>query len=173
MLMPDVNVLVYAHRRDEAVHAPYAAWLKGLVDGVEPFSLSVLVAVGFVRVVTNPRIYGDPTPLPVALAVVEQLASHPRCRVATPSDGHLAEVIRLCRATDATGKLVADAQHAALAIAEGCTWVTRDRDFSRFEAHGLRWQQLVLEPAAAPVEPVSSGTGEPPATVPPPDDVQE
>jgi hypothetical protein len=43
------------------------------------------------------------------------------------------------------GKLVADGENAALAIAEGCTWVTRDADFKRFEPYGLRWQHRVLE----------------------------
>jgi toxin-antitoxin system PIN domain toxin len=157
MLMPDVNVLVYAHRQDERLHAPYAAWLKTVVDGAEPFALSVLVAVGFVRIVTNPRVYADPTPLTVALAVVEQFTAHPRCRIAIPTATHLDDVARLCRATGATGKLVADAQHAAVALSEGCTWVTRDGDFSAFEPHGLRWQHLVLEP-----EPDSSGGSLPP-----------
>lgn len=145
MLMPDVNVLVYAHRQDEAWHEPYADWLRRAVDGPEPFALSVLVAVGFLRVVTSPRTYVDPTPLPVALAAIEQLAGHPRCRLAVPGTGYLADVARLCRATGAVGKIVADAQHAAVAIAEGCTWVTRDGDFARFAAHGLRWTHLVLE----------------------------
>lgn len=53
MLMPDVNVLIYAHRQDEAVHEQYRDWLKKLVDGPEPFALSVLVAVGFIRIVTR------------------------------------------------------------------------------------------------------------------------
>jgi hypothetical protein len=145
MLMPDVNVLVYAHREDEARHEAYARWLKTVIDGAEPFSLSVLVAVGFVRIVTHPRIYEDPTPLPLALAVIEQMAAHPRCRLAMPAATHLDDVARLCRATGATGKLVADAQHAALAIAEGGVWVTRDGDFARFEPHGLRWQHLLLD----------------------------
>jgi toxin-antitoxin system PIN domain toxin len=145
MLMPDVNILVYAHREEEKCHEAYAKWLKTLIDGAEPFALSVLVAVGFVRIVTNRRIYQDPTPLPVALAFIEQMNTHPRCRTAIPSETHLGETVRLCRVTSATGKLVADAQHAALAISEGCTWVTRDGDFARFEQHGLRWQHLVLE----------------------------
>jgi toxin-antitoxin system PIN domain toxin len=144
MFMPDVNVLVYAHRRDEAWHEPYAEWLKDVVDGSEPFALSVLVAAGFLRIVTNGRIYDDPTPLSAALAAVEQLAEHPRCRVVTPGVGHLRDVVRMCRASGATGKLVSDAQHAALAIAEGSTWVSRDADFARFESHGLRWKHLVL-----------------------------
>jgi uncharacterized protein len=145
MLMPDVNILVYAHREDESLHEAYAAWFKRLVDGPEPFSLSVLVAVGFVRIVTNPRIYGNPTPLPAALAAVEQMTAHPACRVAAPSATHLKGFVRLCRAAGATGKLAADAQHAALAISEGCTWVTRDGDFARFEPHGLRWRHLSFE----------------------------
>lgn len=148
MLMPDVNVLVYAHRQDEAWHQPYRDWLKNVVDGSEPFALSILVAVGFLRIVTNGRIYADPTPLPTALAAVEQLVAHPRCRLVTPGPSHLADVVRLCRVVGATGKLVADAQHAALAIAEGSTWVTRDADFGRSGPHGLRWHHLVLEASA-------------------------
>jgi hypothetical protein len=46
----------------EKCHEAYAEWLKSLVDGAEPFALSVLVAVGFVKIVTNCRIYEDPTP---------------------------------------------------------------------------------------------------------------
>lgn len=144
MIMPDVDVLVYAHRADEKVHEAYRNWLERCIDGVEPFALSVLVAAAFVRIVTNPRIYREPTPLPSALAAVEAIAEHPRCHLAAPRVTHFADVARLCRATRATGKLVADAQHAAVAIAEGNTWVTRDADFAQFAAHGLRWQHLVL-----------------------------
>ena len=144
MLMPDVNVLVYAHRSDETVHLPYKRWLTDVVNGREPFALSVLVAVGFVRVVTNPKMYRVPTPLPTAIAVVDQLVVHPRCRLVLPSSGHWRHVAELCRSTNAHGKLVADAQHAAIAIDEGCTWVTRDGDFEAFAPQGLRWQHLTL-----------------------------
>ncbi|MYF03810.1 MAG: type II toxin-antitoxin system VapC family toxin, partial [Holophagales bacterium] len=44
---------------------------------------------------------------------------------------------RLCRQADARGKLVADAQHAAVAMEHGCTIVSTDADFDRFA--GLRW----------------------------------
>lgn len=142
--MPDVNVLVYAHRADEKVHVPYKRWLTEVVNGPEPFALSLLVAVGFVRVVTNAKIYRLPTPLPTALAVIDQLIAHPRCRSVAPSSQHWRQVADLCRATHAQGKLVADAQHAAIAINEGCTWVTRDADFDAFVAHGLRWEHLML-----------------------------
>lgn len=144
MLMPDVNVLIYAHRSDDSVHASYAGWLKSVIDGAQPFALSVLVAVAFVRIVTNARAFPEPTPLAAALAAIDHIASHPRCRLIAPGPNHWSDVSRLCRDTNATAKLVADAQHAALAMAEGCTWVTRDGDFARFAPHGLTWQHLVL-----------------------------
>jgi len=145
MLSPDVNILVYAHREDETKHAPYRAWLEQLVSSGNAFGLSVLVAAGFVRLVTNKKIYADPTPLEVALTVVDQIAATPNCRILTPQVDHLERLHDLARATKATGKLYADAQHAAIAIAEGCTWVTRDKDFARFARHGLRWEHLVLD----------------------------
>jgi toxin-antitoxin system PIN domain toxin len=145
MLLPDVNVFVYAHRADEPTHDAYTVWLEEVIAGPEPFGLSVLVAVAFVRIVTNPKIYADPTPLDVALASMDRIASHPRCRIVAPATDHYGKVAELCRATKARAKLVADAQHAALAIAEGCTWVTRDGDFAKFAPHGLRWKHLVLD----------------------------
>lgn len=143
--MPDVNVLVYAHRVDERFHAPYREWFEQLVNGRERFALSVLVAVGFVRIVTNAKLFPRPTPLTHALAEIDQIVAHPRCRLVNPGPDHWTRVAELCRATGAVSKLVADAQHAALAMSEGCTWVTRDADFSRFTSHGLRWEHLVLD----------------------------
>lgn len=143
--MPDVNLLVYAHRNGEHQHTTYETWLTDLVDGPEPFALSVLVAVSFVRVVTNRRIYSAPSPLPVALGFVEELMTHQNCRIVVPGPDHFTEVARLCRLADASGSAVSDAQHAAVAIANGSTWVTADRDFARFAPHGLRWQHLTLD----------------------------
>lgn len=143
--MPDVNILVYAHRPAAPAHAAYRAWLTSRLDGPDTLALSVLVAIGFVRVVTNGRIQADPTPMSLALAAIEELARHPRCRVVGPGPDHLDDVTRLCKASGVTGADVSDAQHAALAMSEGAIWVTRDAGFRRFEAHGLRWQHLVLE----------------------------
>ena len=144
MLMPDVNILVYAHRGDERRHAAYRAWFEDLVNGSEPFALSMLVAVAFFRIVTNPKIFAEPTPLSTAISFVENLTAHPRCRRVALAADHLEQVAALCRAASAAGKLVADAQHATVAMSEGCTWVSADRDFTRFKAHGLRFQYLDL-----------------------------
>jgi toxin-antitoxin system PIN domain toxin len=146
MLMPDVNILLYAHREDEAAHEVARAWLEENANGSAPFALSALVMVGFVRIATNPRIYREPTPTPVALAVIDSLLARPNCQLCLPGARHWQLVSDICRQTQAVGKLVADAQHAAVAIEHGCEWISRDGDFARFAPCGLRWQQLDIPP---------------------------
>ena len=143
--MPDVNILVYAHRKDESVHEFYRDWLENLVNSAAPFGLSALVGVAFVRIVTHPHFRDDPTPLSVALETVDRLREAPGCRWLLPGDRHWEITATLCRKTSATGKHVADAQHAALAIEHGCQWVTRDEDFASFARYGLDWEHLLPE----------------------------
>jgi hypothetical protein len=144
MKMPDVNVLVYAHRVEDPAHAFYRDWLDRVVNGRAPFALSVLVAAGFVRVVTHTRFRPAPSELEEAVAFVEVMASAPGCRLV--GAGHMSwQLLRdLCRKTATRGAKVSDAQHAAVAIEHGCTLVSRDPDFRRFEDQGLTFE--LLEP---------------------------
>lgn len=138
MILPDVNVLVYAHREDAPDHARYRDWLEGVVNGPEAFGLSDLVLSGFVRVVTHPRVFARPTPADRALAFADALRSAPsRVRI-EPGDRHWEIFERLCLEAGATGNLVPDAWLAALAIESGSDWITTDRDYARFP--GLRWR---------------------------------
>ena len=134
-----MNVLVYAHIEDSTPeHAKYADWVTGMATGPEPFALSVLVLSGFVRVVTNTRIFNPPSGLDQCFAFVSSLVQRPTARIVGPGPDHLEIFERLCRESSAAGKLVADAQHAAVAVEHGCTMVSTDSDFSRFP--GLRWR---------------------------------
>lgn len=138
MLLFDVNVLIYAHRADLPLHAATKPWLEEQANASEPFGMSELVLSSFVRIVTNPRAFKTPTPLDLALRQVGALAARPNCIQVRPGPDHFALFTRLCQQADASGKLVADAYHAALAIEHGCRWITFDRDFSRFEE--LDWE---------------------------------
>lgn len=145
MLMPDVNVLVYAHRADTAQHLKALKWVDALARVDEPFGLSALVATGFVRVVTGKTVFGsDPTPLSEAVDFVDELMAAENCRWIAPGPEHWKIFSRLCLATRSTGKNAADAQHAAIALENGCTLATADGDFKRFAAEGLRWSHLAF-----------------------------
>jgi toxin-antitoxin system PIN domain toxin len=138
VVLPDVSVLVYAHREDAPHHALCHAWLEAVVNGQESYALSELVLSGFLRVVTHPKVFTRPSPLADALEFTEQLRSLPNCVAVVPGRRHW-EIFRgLCTEAGAKGNLVSDAYLAAMAIEAGCEWVTTDRDFSRFK--GLRWR---------------------------------
>jgi uncharacterized protein len=141
VILPDVNILVYAFRPDLPEHEAHRSWLRRTLENESRFAVSDLVMSGFLRVVTNARVFIRPDPLEDALAFVEAIRTRPNCTTVRPGARHWPIFVRLCREANAKGPLVADAYHAALAIEAGCEWITTDRDFARFP--GLRWAQPV------------------------------
>ena len=138
MILVDVNVLIYAHREDADRHDEYAKWLREQATAETAFGMSDLILSGFVRVVTHPRIFKTPSPLPAALTFANSLRALPNALPVSPGERHWAIFTGLCEAAGARGNLVPDAYLAALAIESGAEWITTDRDFSRFP--GLRWR---------------------------------
>ena len=81
MLLPDANVLVYAHREDTDDHGHYRDWLTGLVNFPRAYGLSDLVLSGFLRVVTHPGEFREPSPLDQALAFATEIRERPSRRL--------------------------------------------------------------------------------------------
>jgi uncharacterized protein len=142
MLLPDVNVLVYAHRQDGPEYHLYRPWLEELVSADAAFGMADIVLSGFLRIVTNPRVFARPTPVNLAVSFAEELRAQPNCVMVAPGPRHWSIFSRLCLEAGAKGNLVADAYLAALAIESGSEWITSDRGFSRFP--GLRWRHPLV-----------------------------
>jgi uncharacterized protein len=143
MILPDVNVLVYAFRQDMPQHGVCRRWLTDIVTGNARFGLSRLALGAVVRITTNPRAFRMPSPLAEAFGFCENLLGQPHCQAIEPGERHWEIFQRLCIDTDTRGSRVTDVWFAALAIEWGCEWITLDRDYARFP--GLKWQV----PAAA------------------------
>jgi len=138
LILPDVNVLLYAFRSDSVEHASYRSWLEELVNGDEAYGISPQVLCSVVRVSTHPRIYARPSGLEDVLNFARALLAQPTCSVVEPGIRHWPIFEDLTRRASATGNLAQDAWFAALAIESGCEWITADRDYARFP--GLRWR---------------------------------
>lgn len=137
MILTDVNVLVYAFRREADQHEAYADWLQRLVGGSDELALHDLPLVGMVRIVTSPRIVATPAPLAIALAFVERLRGARRARWLPSGAATWVTLERLAAQDRHLGGNLPDAHLAALALAYGCRLATADRGFSRFP--GLDW----------------------------------
>jgi toxin-antitoxin system PIN domain toxin len=138
MILPDVNVLLYAYRTDAVDHPAYRRWLTEQVNGPSAYGIAPQVLGAVVRISTHPRIYARPNRVEDALEFARALLEQPNCTVIVPGPRHWPIFADLCRTAGATGNLVQDAWLAALAIESGCEWITTDRDYARFP--GLRWR---------------------------------
>lgn len=99
--------------------------------------------MGFVRLVSNGRMFHQPTSVANAWEKVEELLAAPNVWVPTPTPHHAQLVDELLRGGPFTAKDVPDVQLAALAISHGLKLASHDQGFARFE--GLRW----IDPIAA------------------------
>jgi len=139
VILPDVNVLIYAFRSDSPHHSVCKSWLDRVVSSDARFGISELALSALVRIVTNPRMITAQSGLDEALRFCDALLRQPHCEVVRPGERHWGLFSHLCRDTNMRGPRVTDAWYAALAIEHGCTWITYDRDYARFP--GLAWQQ--------------------------------
>ena len=142
MLIADVNVFVYAHRANAPEHDRCRTWLTEALRGTEPFGVSGLVLAGFVRIVTNHRVYTDPTSPETAIEFCARMLAAPASVSVDPGARHWEIFAQLVLGSQARANVVPDAYLAALAIENRATFVTRDRGFLRFP--GLR----MLDPLA-------------------------
>lgn len=138
MILPDVNVLIYAYRRDVSHHAICRQWLDRVRANDARFGVSRLALAAVVRVTTNPRFQQAPSSVDDAIGFCDELMAHPNCQLVEPGERHWDIFKRLCIEADIRGARVTDAWYAALAIEWGCEWITMDRDYARFP--GLKWR---------------------------------
>jgi uncharacterized protein len=138
MILPDVNVLIYAFRADVPQHSVCRSWLVDVVTSEARFGLSPLALSAVVRITTNPRAYNTPSTIEEAFGFCRNLLGQPHCQIVEPGERHRDIFQRLCIETETRGSRVSDAWFAALAIEWGCEWITLDRDYARFP--GLKWQ---------------------------------
>lgn len=133
----DVNVLVYAHRLDLPEHDEYRLLLERLANDDEPLGLPDLALSGFLRVMTNRRVFAEPVSLDDAGAAVDALVTAPGAMMVRAGERHWTAFRKLAAEIDARGNDVADAYLAAYAVENNATWLSADRGFARFRT--LRW----------------------------------
>lgn len=109
MILPDGNVLVYAHRRYTPDHDANRGWLEAVVNGDSAYGMTDLVLSGSLRVVTHPRVFKQPSPLSDAVTFASQLRDQPNCVPIVPGTTHWRTFSRLCSEANVKGNLVSGA----------------------------------------------------------------
>lgn len=132
MLVPDVNLLLYATIDAFERHGAARAWWEGLLSGRESVGLPLVSCLGFVRIATNRRVFTDPMAVSDASETVRSWVARPNVSILQPGPDHLERVLDLLLAAGTAGNLTTDARIAALALEHRGVVATQDGDFSRF-----------------------------------------
>lgn len=138
MILVDVNLLVYASVAQSADHEMARDWLDEQLSSPGRVGLPWESLVGFMRIVTNHRIYPRPASAEQAWGQVEEWLDRPSAWVPTPGPRHREVLAGLMAKIRPTANLLPDAHLAALAIEHGLMVASTDGDFARFP--GVRWE---------------------------------
>ncbi|PRY59430.1 hypothetical protein BCF74_10917 [Knoellia remsis] len=137
MIIPDVNLLVYAVFDGYPQHERAAAWLVEALNGAEEFALTAPAIFGFIRLATSARIHERPLSVAAATEYVDEWLARPQSRFLGSSPENVRLALGLLEAVGTGASLTTDAQLAAHAVESGGTVFSNDRDFGRFA--GVRW----------------------------------
>lgn len=132
MIVPDINLLLYAYDSDSPFHAKAVAWWEQCLSGTEPVGLPPVVVFGFVRIATNPRVFQNPMTPIEAFGHVRSWLAQPNAQILEPRADHIEQVFKVLEALGTSGNLVTDAQIAALVLENDAVLHTADTDFMRF-----------------------------------------
>jgi toxin-antitoxin system PIN domain toxin len=138
MIIPDVNMLVYAHNRSSRFHQPASYWWESALNGETGILLPNICINGFVRIMTHPKIMDEPLAVGEAFEMTDIWLQSPCLTLLAPSMRHYALYKGALLEAGVGGKLTTDAYLAALAMENQGTLFSNDSDFSRFS--GLRWE---------------------------------
>lgn len=137
MIVPDINLLVFAHNAAAPFHLEARAWWEDLLTREQPVGLPWATTFGFIRMVTHPSVLTTPLSPDAALSHIESWFDQAGVQPLDPGPRHLSITRSLFLATKVAGRLTTDTHLAAIAIEHQCELHSNDSDFDRFP--GLRW----------------------------------
>jgi toxin-antitoxin system PIN domain toxin len=137
---PDVNVLIAASRRDHPHHARALNWLETTLSTPQPpLAILPMVASGFLRLVTHPKVFVEPTPPEAAVSFMRAVLDTPGVQI--PALGEEWPLLEhLCLRLGLTGNDIPDAWIAAAVQTHHLHLVTFDKGFRRL----LKPSQITL-----------------------------
>lgn len=137
MIVPDINLLIYAYNSDAPAHETARRWWEGCLSESRPVALPWATTLGYVRLMTSASVMLRPIPMAIAFGHVRAWLDRPNTRILVPGPRHLDLLGDLLGRSGGSSRLLTDAHLAALAIENQAELHSNDVDFGRFP--GLRW----------------------------------
>lgn len=137
MIIPDINILIFIHDSSCRQHDKLKRWWEKIVNGPEQIGIPWVVVLGFVRVLSNPRVVEHPRNPAELLDIIAEILSLPSVSISIPGMQHTKIMKELFLESGGSGRLSTDVHLAAQAIELDAMLASNDADFSRFSR--LKW----------------------------------
>ncbi len=137
MIVPDVNILIYAHNESSRFHAEALSWWEQALNGDTTILLPHICINSFVRIMTHPKILAEPLDVSEAFELVDSWMDSESISLLAPGPRHFEIYKEVLLKSGVGGKLTTDAYIAAMAIENQAMVYSNDNDFGRFP--GVRW----------------------------------
>ena len=143
MIVPDVNLLVYAHNESSRFHTEASRWWEAGLNGDKSVLLPHICINGFIRLMTHPKILEEPLRVGDTLEMVDVWLESECVSLLGPGERHYSFYKKALLNVGIGGKLTTDAYIAAMAMENQATVYSNDNDFGRFV--GLKWENPLVE----------------------------
>ena len=137
MIVPDINLLIFAHNPAAPQHDKARTWWEACLNGTTPVGLPWVTISGYLRLMTHPRVLVRPLDAATAVAHVEEWLAQPPVRLLHPGTRFAGLFFDYLKQLGTAGNLTTDIQLAALTVEHQAELHSCDTDFHRFP--GLRW----------------------------------
>jgi uncharacterized protein len=137
VIVPDVNLLLYAVVSAFPQHKAAHAWWEETINSPVEIGLASPAIFGFIRIATNPRVLSPPLTVDSATRYVSEWLGQPNVSHLVPGPQHVEIAFSLLHGVGTGGNLTTDVQLAALTLEHDADMYSNDTDFARFP--GLRW----------------------------------
>jgi len=116
VILPDVNLLVYAYNTADPRHDQARGWWEEVVNASVPVGLPWVTAAGFIRLMTHQRLLERPLTPPEATRRVRAWLDAPSVTVIQPGRRFAELFLGFLDTVGTAGNLTTDAQLAALDV---------------------------------------------------------
>lgn len=142
MILPDVNVVLYAYDARSPFHKDARVWFEDVLSEEQVF-FTWHTITGFIRIITHPSALKNPTTTEKAVGIVSKWLELENTHLVFLEKRNWPLFSKMLIEGQASGNLVMDAHLAAMAASCGATLATTDRDFTRFP--GIQYKNPFAE----------------------------
>ncbi len=133
MIAIDTNLLVYAHRMDMAFHKKADQFLTELFESNIPVAIPTPCISEFLSIVTNSKIFKEPSPREIAFQEIENILALEHITVIGELTGFLSILKKISTKAKISGGQFHDARIMSICLQHEISILySADRDFNRF-----------------------------------------